>query len=306
MWERGGDRASCSCAMHKISLSMRHEMRRHWFLLDEKQFRCTGPDWLLLLLSSVDADGKANILLLFWRAWHLVKGTSSIIGSAKFLTSYKESLQLVNQKPHNLIDVKGKITEGTRALESKSGYNQLQSGTRVRWELPPHGWVKLNTDAGYCPRSGLASLGVVVRDAEGKVLLTAWKVLRRCDSAEEAEAEACLEGLRLLVEWIKQPSYLESDCATLVHALVGNEETRSRWAGILSEIHAVKALLPGNQLRHVRREENGVAHWIAKKALRGEECMVLRYDMPDGIRKLVEAEAAGTDNPPIPCNPVMT
>jgi hypothetical protein len=40
----------------------------------------------------------------------------------------------------------------------------------------------------------MASSGVIVRDHEGSVLLTAWKVLRHCSSREEAEAEACLHG----------------------------------------------------------------------------------------------------------------
>jgi ribonuclease HI len=61
--------------------------------------------------------------------------------------------------------------------------------------------MKLNTDAGFYPNTGAASVGVVARDADGKkVLLTAWRSLRQCGSSEEAEAEACLQGLRLMVE----------------------------------------------------------------------------------------------------------
>jgi hypothetical protein len=76
--------------------ALRHEMRSRWLLPDEKQFRYTGPDWLVLLLSSADEASKAKILLLLWRAWyHTVvhdKGRSTIMGSAFFLTSYVESI----------------------------------------------------------------------------------------------------------------------------------------------------------------------------------------------------------------------
>jgi hypothetical protein len=52
--------------------ALRFALRQHWALpYDEKLFTNTGPDWLLLLLYSVDSDTKSKILLLLWRAWHL-------------------------------------------------------------------------------------------------------------------------------------------------------------------------------------------------------------------------------------------
>jgi hypothetical protein len=44
---------------------------------------------------------------------------------------------------------------------------------KPKWEPPPIGWVKVNTDAGFCLDPGLASAGIVVRDSDGKILLTA-------------------------------------------------------------------------------------------------------------------------------------
>jgi hypothetical protein len=38
---------------------------------------------------------------------------------------------------------------------------------------PAGGGIKLNTDAGFCFQSGQASIGVIVRNDEGGVLLTA-------------------------------------------------------------------------------------------------------------------------------------
>jgi hypothetical protein len=55
-----------------------------------------------------------------------------------------------------------------------------------RWTVPPEGWVKLNSDAGYRPDTGEASTGVVIRDSQGKVLLSAWRPLRHVASIEEA------------------------------------------------------------------------------------------------------------------------
>jgi hypothetical protein len=90
--------------------------------------------------------------------------------------------------------------------------------TKQQWKPRPQGWTKVNTDASFCPITDEASAGIVARDDEGKVMLTAWRILRRCNSAEEAEVEAYLEGLRLAAEWIRQPTWAETDCSQHVKA----------------------------------------------------------------------------------------
>jgi hypothetical protein len=105
---------------------------------------------------------------------------------------------------------------------------------RPKWIVPPEGWVKLNIDAGYHPDMGEASTGVVVRDNHGKVLLSAWRSLRNVTSVEEAEAEACLHGIRLTTEWIRQPTLVEANCATLIHALGKVVDSQSQWAGVIT------------------------------------------------------------------------
>jgi hypothetical protein len=46
---------------------------------------------------------------------------------------------------------------------------------------------------------------------------------KKCNPRGSAEAEACLRGIKLAVEWIRQPIVIESDCLTLIRAI----ETRS-------------------------------------------------------------------------------
>jgi hypothetical protein len=122
-------------------------------------------------------------------------------------------------------------------------------------------------------------------------LLTAWKALRHCASPEEAEAEAYLQGIRLVAEWIGKPTYAESVCLTLVRALQEYED-RSAWAGVIAEIKRVANLLSGCRFNHVRRDANMVAHMLANHALRSQDSAVMRYDMPSLVRSQVEVEAA--------------
>jgi hypothetical protein len=61
-------------------------------------------------------------------------------------------------------------------------------------------------------------------------------------------------------------------------------------------------LLPACSFKHIHREGNQVAHRLAQKALRRDESMVMRFDMPQEVRNLVVAEAAGRAGCPLNCN----
>jgi hypothetical protein len=109
------------------------------------------------------------------------------VGSVAFLTSYKDLLNdVVKQKS-------GLSRKGKEKLHDNQIANWKQTRLREKsqWKTPPLGWVKLNTDASCSPDAGMVSTRIVVRDSNGRVLLTAWNWLRHCASPEEAEAEAC-------------------------------------------------------------------------------------------------------------------
>jgi ribonuclease HI len=61
----------------------------------------------------------------------------------------------------------------------------------------------------------------VVRDVYGNVHVAAWRTITNVASAEEAEALACLDGIRLAVEVTSSPTVVETDCSTLVQAMNG-------------------------------------------------------------------------------------
>ena len=58
--------------------------------------------------------------------------------------------------------------------------------------------MKLNVGASFIEATGQASTGVVVRNHQGHVVVSAWRVLFDCSLAEEAEFAVCCEGLRLV------------------------------------------------------------------------------------------------------------
>jgi hypothetical protein len=102
----------------------------------------------------------------------------------------------------------------------------------------------LNSDAGFIEETGRASTGVVIRDMNGVVLVSAGRSLYHIASVLEAKALACLVGIRLARGWIHMPLCIGTDCMQLVHALEKDDQDRSRWAGLLKEIRDVMLLLP--------------------------------------------------------------
>jgi hypothetical protein len=111
-------------------------------------------------------------------------------GSAEFLRSYTSSLYIAAQGPVTDQSGKGKekvVEGGLRHADSVSKEQKRLSNTLDQWIPPPAGWAKLNTDAGFCPNSGAASMGVIVRDMAGKVLISSWRTLDYVASSEEAE-----------------------------------------------------------------------------------------------------------------------
>jgi hypothetical protein len=226
------------------AVALRHEMGDKWLLPGKEKFRYTGPNWLLLLLNRVNEETGAPILLLFWRSWHLQNnivhgdGSCTITGSANFLLHYSESLKLAEHTAQGAEreKVKRLMEDVSRIQDPQLGINRNRGECMQKWEPPSWGWVKLNTDATFCHETGAAGTGIIIRDAEGSVLLVAWRALRGCGSPEQVEAEACLEGLRLTMEWIRQLTWAETDCQNLVNDIQRLSNARSSLAGILAEI----------------------------------------------------------------------
>jgi hypothetical protein len=76
--------------------------------------------------------------------------------------------------------------------------------------------------------TGEAAVGIITRDHEGQPHIMEWKLVGRCRDAEEAEALALLEGLRLIEQWPRDtPVVFESDCAELIRKVVSPDRDSS-------------------------------------------------------------------------------
>jgi hypothetical protein len=126
--------------------------------------------------------------------------------------------------------------------------------------------------------------------------------LNHCGSPEEAEAEACLQGVRLAMEWVRLPVRVESDCLTLVWVVHDQQLSHAAWAGIVAEIRAAKQSLPECSVNHIRRDANGVAHELAQRAIRSHECVVMHSEAPECVHRRIEVEVVQGSTTRSSCN----
>ena len=118
-------------------------------------------------------------------------------------------------------------------------------------------------------RSG--AWGAVIRDHDGRIILSAWDYIPRCNGADCAEAMACLEGLRKAMSGTDLPLIIETDCSSVTKALILSFIDRSEVGTIAKEFQAMK----GNRevrVCKVDRRENRLAHSLAqlgRRELRG-------------------------------------
>ncbi|WVZ77211.1 hypothetical protein U9M48_025103, partial [Paspalum notatum var. saurae] len=242
---------------------LRLAMRDHWSLPPEEAWHYTSPDWLLVLLDTCNKVQRDLVKLLLWQTWNR---HNNITHAAKH-TSVYDSVQVSRKDP----DLKGKGKcpgEDDRGRGGIGGRNDLEAVgfQRSGWSKPAASWTKINVDGSYVARSGKAGVGVVARDHTGAIIFTSWRVLFGCTSAEEAEARACIEGLRLATQWSYGPVVLESDCARLVKALQAADVDKSEMYFLIAEAREFGGTLPAWRVSKVKREDNRVAHELAQLA----------------------------------------
>jgi ribonuclease HI len=72
--------------------------------------------------------------------------------------------------------------------------------------------VKVNTDDSFSDRDRSGGAGIIMRDHLGKCLLTSCVALMYCEDAEEVEAKATLEGIKIATNLGYTKIILELDC----------------------------------------------------------------------------------------------
>jgi ribonuclease HI len=156
------------------------------------------------------------------------------------------------------------------------------------WNPPAWATIKINVDGAFNPVTGQAAIGAVARDYEGNSKIMLCRPVVHCRDAEEVEALACLEGLHLAQHWPNDMQIeIESDCTNLVEKVLSSSKDRSVYAVVIGDIKAGMALCDACLLRKIWREQNGIAHNLAKFAFKTHSMHLLFDFVPLCIQDLM-------------------
>lgn len=165
--------------------------------------------------------------------------------------------------------------EGIRC-NRKSSSRELTSGNffltasvpLARREAPVQGWHRINVDGSSVEQLGQASVGVVIGNPEGQVVISSWRYLFNCASAEEVEFTSYQEGPSLAQQWCQAPMILETDCLSCIPALQTSGVDRSKHAALIGDAKDLMARPGEVRVTKARRNKSRVAQELAQHDLR--------------------------------------
>lgn len=146
-------------------------------------------------------------------------------------------------------------------MECREQYDEILD----KWQPPEHGIIKLNCDGAFGKELRDAGFGVIVRNADGK-LVGCWGGSLKGFYAKAIKVVAVLEGLKFTYRKKWRKVVVETDYE-LVFQEVMNGKKAGRWqhAPIISDIRSMRSNFDLVTLQSIRRNVNKyvgcVAHW---------------------------------------------
>ncbi|XP_042942655.1 uncharacterized protein LOC122276823 [Carya illinoinensis] len=134
------------------------------------------------------------------------------------------------------------------------------------WKPPLTDWLKVNVDGVVFRDIHKAGVGMVLLNDKGEVLWATTKLEDEGINAEAIELLAIFRALQMCVGMGINKLVVESNCLMAVKVLNAEIECSALLNDLVREIKEVQTLYTKCQIQHVYREENGVAHRLARFA----------------------------------------
>ena len=157
----------------------------------------------------------------------------------------------------------------------------------TRWYLPQISQHKVNYDGALFKEIWQGGVGVVVRDADGRVCgaLSDRTVLP--GTVEEVEAIACREAVRFALQLGLADVVFEGDSKSITNAINSGTPCYSSYGHILDDVKALVMNFVSPSFIHVKRQGNAVADKLAKAAKTIPCPHVWSDDIPSDVQQLV-------------------
>ncbi|EMS53935.1 hypothetical protein TRIUR3_33747 [Triticum urartu] len=107
---------------------------------------------------------------------------------------------------------------------------------------PTSEFLKINVDASFVKAISVVSVGVIVRNHIGEVLISSWDYIGTCLSAEEAELRTTISGLYIGIT-LHKPIILETDCSFVTSIFANDNLDRSNLIDLKKEALSVSKMM---------------------------------------------------------------
>ena len=178
------------------------------------------------------------------------------------------------------------ILESRSALSANSQNLSRQEG---RWCAAPLGVFKINVDGATSESGKNSSVGVVIHDAASNIIATCCKYLQGRYLVEEVEGLAMECGLLLAKEQMLSQIILESNSIAAVSGVLDAD-----FGGCVGHIYqgicSILASFSSWDVKHVRRDYNKAAHFLAQFARQWEISQVWIGVCPPMLSKVIHSD----------------
>ncbi|XP_019241572.1 PREDICTED: uncharacterized protein LOC109221549 [Nicotiana attenuata] len=137
--------------------------------------------------------------------------------------------------------------------------------TKVQWEFPSAGGLKVNTDGASRGNPGRSAIGYCIKDDQGDIVLAVGKQIHETTNTV-AEAVAIVEALQFCRSQHMTQVCIQTDSMLMKKIITG--EWKPPWC-IIEEVEEINQLMEGTncEVSHIFREGNKLADHLANYAL---------------------------------------
>ncbi|XP_027158012.1 uncharacterized protein LOC113759629 [Coffea eugenioides] len=222
-----------------------------------KDMRSNFVRWWEGILGAKQRDhGQEHIALTVNILWQIWKARNRKAFEAKETDPRKSVQQAIVEWEEHI--------EAQKDTDGECIQQTTNSSSRGKWIPAPGGLIQINTDAAFSQNIGRTGIGVVARNAEGK-LVKAWaRAAHKTSEPQMEEASLIRMGMQMAQEANWRAVEFQSDCKEVVDMI--NKETgqQSRVDIILEDIANMRYLFAKCTFSFVHRTGNCCACSLAK------------------------------------------
>lgn len=154
-------------------------------------------------------------------------------------------------------------------LYGRGGNKSKSDRSMCKWSPPKDGWYKLNFDGASHGNPGIAGIGGIIHNWNGKMISKYARPIKPTTN-NMAECKAILEGLKLCKQLGLTKVEIEGDSQIIINAIRTRKTPNQNLNSKLGDIIDILDTIPQFEIKHIYREGNTDADKLANQGASGD------------------------------------